>query len=152
MHAVRELQQAMPVAATDLQGLCAGSTLLTMDGELPVEHLSAGDRVITRDCGMAVVRDVTVAEAMVTPITIKPGSFGHTRPHRATVVLPGTRILIRDWRAPALYGRKDALVAASQLVDGEFVAQGAAQVMRIFALTFDTPHILYVDGLEVCSE
>jgi hypothetical protein len=32
-----------------LSGLGPGSMVMTMDGELPVEWLAAGDRVITRD-------------------------------------------------------------------------------------------------------
>ncbi len=151
MHAVRQQQQAMPVTHGDICGICAGTTLLTLDGEIPVEHLTVGDRIITRDNGMAVLRSTTRRVARVTPIVVKAGSFGHTRPDREAVILPTTKVLIRDWRAPALYGTKDALVAARDLIDGEFVSWGAAQDMPVFALAFDAPHILYADGLEVQS-
>ena len=88
MHAVHDWQQAAPVAAQGLNGLVAGTHLLTMDGELPVEHLTAGDRIITRDCGMAVLKRVEVSEVRVAPIVVKPGSFGHTRPSQTATILP----------------------------------------------------------------
>ncbi|MEY8841162.1 hypothetical protein AB9K41_19210, partial [Cribrihabitans sp. XS_ASV171] len=37
-------------------GLPADANLLTLDGEIPTEHLCAGDRVITRDSGTAILR------------------------------------------------------------------------------------------------
>ena len=59
--------------------------------------------------------------------------------------------LILGWRAKALFGDEQALVPATRLVDGEFVTLEAAQEMTIFSLDFATPHILYVDGLELAS-
>ena len=104
-------------------GICAGTTIMTLDGEIPVEHLSVGDRVITRDSGMSVLRGITTRTAKIAPIRIKAGSLGHTRPDRDMLVAPGARIHLRDWRAEALFGSKSASVAAERLVDGEFLAQ-----------------------------
>ena len=42
-------------------GLLRGTTVMTLDGELPVEHLTRGYRIITRETGMAVLRGVDVA-------------------------------------------------------------------------------------------
>ncbi|MEC9104151.1 MAG: Hint domain-containing protein, partial [Pseudomonadota bacterium] len=39
-------------------GIAAGTKVMTLDGEMPVEFLTAGDRVITRDTGMAVLKNV----------------------------------------------------------------------------------------------
>lgn len=134
---------------TEVSGLLAGTTVMTMDGVLPVEHLTAGDRVITRDCGMAILRDVTISEAEIAPIAIKAGSLGHTRPDRDTRLAPGTQVHIRDWRAEAMFGSETANVPVHRLADGEFVATAPIQKARVYDLSFDSPHIIYVDGLEV---
>ena len=136
---------------TGLSGLTAGTLVLTLDGEMPVEHLSVGDRVITRDTGMAVLREVRVTEATVAPIRIKAGSLGHTRPDEDVLVAPGAQVHIRDWRAAALYGKPQANVAAHRLVDREFIAEMPAQKMKVFTLVFDRSHIIYANGLEIVT-
>lgn len=132
-------------------GVCAGTTVMTLDGETPVEHLSVGDRVITRDSGMAVLKDIRVTRAKVQAIRIKAGSLGHTRPDRDMIVAPGARIHIRDWRAEAMFGAPTAMVEAHKLVDGEYLAQQDAHEMDIYELVFDRQHIIYADGLEIIT-
>lgn len=142
------------VATTDTQllaGACAGTTIMTLDGEMPVEHLAPGMRVITRDSGMAVLRDVTAQTVRVAPIRIKAGSLGHTRPDRDMMVAPHAQIHIRDWRAEALFGSPAAMVEAQRLVDGEFLAAQTPREMTLYTLTFDRQHILYADGIEMAS-
>lgn len=132
-------------------GLCAGTTIMTMKGEVPVEHLQVGDRVITRDAGMSVVTAITSKTTKIKPIRIKAGSLGHTRPDRDMIVAPGTQLHIRDWRAEALFGAPTATVEAHRLLDGEFLAQQDAQEAVVFDVKFDRQHIIYADGIEVVS-
>jgi hypothetical protein len=146
-----EASAAIAVATKDITGICAGTTIMTMDGELPVEHLSVGDRVITRDAGMSVLREVRVADVEIACIAIKAGSLGHTRPDRDMLVAPGALIHIRDWRAEALFGQRQATVPARRLIDGEYVAETAKARVRIFDLIFDHQHIVYADGVEMAS-
>ena len=137
------------MAPTSLSGLCAGSIVLTLDGELPVEHLSIGDRIVSRTSGTAVLRDIQVTEVMMTPIRIKAGSLGHTRPDRDMLVSPEAQLHIRDWRAEALFGTPSAMVAARRLIDGEFVAEETTRVVTLFTLVFDRPQVIYADGMEI---
>lgn len=136
---------------TQESGICAGTTIMTLEGEMPVEHLSVGDRIITRDSGMAVLRDIQVTKTRTSAIRIKAGSLGHTRPDRDMIVSPQAQLHIRDWRAEALFGAKAAMVSADRLVDGEFLAIQDAQDITIYSLTFDRQHILYADGIELAS-
>ncbi len=138
-------------AKANVSGLTAGTTVMTLDGERAVEHLSVGDRIITRDAGMSVLRDIRKTEVRVTPIRIKAGSLGHTRPQEDMIVGPDTLVHIRDWRAKALFGADVATVKAKRLLDGEFVAEVAQKTMTVYELIFDRQHILYADGLEVAS-
>ncbi len=138
-------------SGSDLTGLCTGTEVMTLDGAIPVEHLAPEDRVITRDVGMARLRDIRVTEARVALVSIKAGSLGHTRPERDMVICPGTRIHIRDWRARAMFGADTATVPARRLIDGEFVKEMAVAKVKVYDLIFDTPHIVYADGLEIAA-
>jgi hypothetical protein len=124
---------------------------MTLDGEIPVEHLSVGDRIITRDAGMSIIKAIKSRDVKMQPIRIKAGSLGHTRPDRDMMVSPGTRVHIRDWRAEALFGAAAATVEASRLVDGEFLTQLSSRDMKVFDIIFDREHILYADGVELVS-
>ena len=152
MHTGTRTRDSVASAAIELiSGVCAGTTIMTLDGEMPVEHLTPGLRIITRDSGTAVLRDVTARTVSVAPIRIKAGSLGHTRPDRDMMVAPGTQIHIRDWRAEALFGTPTAMVEAQRLVDGEFLAVQELREMTVYTLTFDRQHILYADGIEMGS-
>ncbi len=143
-----ESVQSNPVQS---QGLLAGSVILTMDGEMPVEFLNVGDRIITRDSGVATLRSITTRKITSRTVSIKAGSLGHTRPDRDVTLPAGQKLLIRDWRAEALYGTKQALINAERLADGEFVTINTAREITVFQLEFDTAQVIYADGLELAS-
>ncbi|MBL4812264.1 MAG: Hint domain-containing protein [Rhodobacteraceae bacterium] len=132
-------------------GLTAGTIVMTLDGEIPVEHLSPGDRIITRDCGMAILKDIKVTQTKATPIRIKSGALGHNRPTDDLYVAANTLIHIRDWRAEAMFGAQNATVPAEQLIDGEFITAQEKAEMRLYSLVFDRSHIIYAGGLEVVT-
>jgi len=132
-------------------GLMAGSRIMTLRGEFRVDALQPGDRVITRDSGTAMLRAIRRRRIRAPVVNIAARSLGHDRPDRDTILPAGQPVLIRDWRAQALFGAPQALVPAARLVDGEFVTLQAAAPLTLFDLEFDTPHVLYVDGLQVAS-
>ncbi|MFP4327805.1 MAG: Hint domain-containing protein [Paracoccaceae bacterium] len=134
-----------------LQGLPAGALIFTQDGELPVDHLVPGDRIITRDSGYATLQALETARAETDLVRIRRGALGHNRPPRDTLLPAAQRLLLRDWRARALYGRTQALVPVAQLVDGEFVTRAGRGVLRLFTLRFARTHVIYADGLELAS-
>ena len=135
-----------PIEAT---GLLAHSIILTLAGEKIVGDVKAGDRVITRDSGAAVVRHVRRRKITCDTVTIQAGSLGDKRPDCEAVLPAGQPILIRDWRAEALFGSRQALVAAERLIDGEFIRRDGCAELTVVELEFERAHILYVDGLEV---
>jgi hypothetical protein len=133
-------------------GIAAGAILLTLDGEIPVEHLTRGDRIITRDAGMALLSGVTFRRGLFHAVQIRGGSLGHSRPDRDILVGTNTPIHIRDWRAQALFGAPSVTLPASRLVDGEFVRNIGPHKMGVFELVFEEPHIFYADGLEISTQ
>lgn len=139
------------VTVPAVKGICAGTSVLTLKGDMAIDQITAGDRIITRDSGSAVVKDVQAATVQVAPIRIKAGSLGHTRPDRDMIVAPDTQIYIRDWRAEALFGKPAVAVAAMRLIDGEFLAQEEMVEMTVYTLIFDREHIIYADGVEMIT-
>ncbi|WP_299029552.1 Hint domain-containing protein [uncultured Sulfitobacter sp.] len=139
-----------PYATRDT-GLLQGTTLLTLEGEMPVEFISVGDKIITRDSGIARVEHIQRTTRKVHTIALAAGSLGHTRPERDATLAGDQMCLIRDWRAQALFGADRALVAARTLVDGEFIRDLGMQEQTLFQIFCDGPHILYADGLEVST-
>ena len=138
-------------AKVQASGFAAGAIIMTLDGEKPVEDLRAGDRIITRDTGMAILKDVSQRTVRTHAVRIQAGSLGHTRPVRDVLLPAGQSILIRDWRAEAMFNAKRAMVQAIQLIDGEFITDEGEAQLTLFTLEFDAPHVLYVDGLELAS-
>lgn len=142
--------QYAPYASRDI-GLLQGTMLLTLDGEMPIEFVNVGDKVITRDSGIARVEHIQRSKRMVHTIAVAAGSLGHTRPERDALLAGDQMCLIRDWRAQALFSADRALVAARTLVDGEFIRDLGMQEQTLIQIFCDGPHILYADGLEVST-
>ncbi|MEO1780185.1 MAG: Hint domain-containing protein [Pseudomonadota bacterium] len=130
-------------------GLVAGTIVLTSDGEIPVEFLSPGDRIITRNAGMVALRAVETEKVKTDAVRINAGALGHIRPPH-TVMLPAAQtVLVRDWRAKALGGASQAVLPAGCLVDDEHITSLGARQMVLVKLGFDAPYVIYADGLEL---
>ena len=132
-------------------GIAAGAIIYTKDGALPVEYLCPGDRIITRDAGLVTLRAVDWRRGRVDRVRIRRGVLGHLRPLRDTEIPADQGVLIRDWRAQALFGAAQAVVPAARLVDGAHVTDEGAGEMTLFTLRFDRPHVIYADGLELAA-
>jgi hypothetical protein len=130
----------------ELTGIGAGTLVLTLEGELPIEHLAAGDRLITR-AGARTLRRITshkVREAWI----ISPGALGTDRPEGTVTVGPSQHVLVRDWRAKAMTGKDSATLPVARLADGEYIAFSDAPV-RLWRLEFDAEEVVYAGGMEV---
>jgi hypothetical protein len=132
-------------------GLLQGTLILTLEGEMPAESLSIGDKVITRDSGTARVEYIQRTTRMVHTIAVAAGSLGDTRPKRDAILAADQMCLIRDWRAQAMFNADRALVAARTLVDGEFIRDLGMQERTLIQIFCDGPHILYSEGLEIST-
>jgi hypothetical protein len=132
-------------------GFVAGTILLTLDGEVPVEQLVPGMQMITRNSGFAELENVDIQEVTTRPVCIDSGVTGDNYPDRDLVLGPDQPVLVRDWRARAMFGAEQALVPVNALVDGEFIDFAPLQTLTLFNPVFDCRHILYVEGLELAS-
>lgn len=101
-----------------------GTMIATHSGELPVEILRAGDKVITRDNGIQPIRWIGKsvmyaqdfqADPHLLPILIRQGALGRGLPERDLMVSPNHRILVPSERTSLVYKEREVLVAAKHL-------------------------------------
>lgn len=130
-------------------GMLLGTPVLTLDGELPVEFLAPGDRVLTRG-GMRRVQSIEVTSVQNARVVhIARDSLGVGRPVATITVSPTQQILLRDWRAKAILGQPEALISAERLTDGEYVRADILAEARFFTLRFERSEIIYAGGVEL---
>ncbi|WP_438975166.1 Hint domain-containing protein, partial [Roseicyclus sp.] len=132
-----------------------GTLIATPRGEVPVESLREGDRVITRDNGIQEIRwvgnrtlsrDELALNPSLKPILIKAGSLGQGLPERDMVVSPQHRLLIAGDRTQLYFDESEVLVAAKHLVNN-----GAIQTLETLRTTyihfmFDRHEVVLSDG------
>lgn len=136
-----------------IHGVTARTQILTCGGEKPAAQLKTSDRIITRDNG-ALPLLATISRMPHTPqdmVHIPANAFGVGRPACDMDVLPDQPIVVRDCRAMMLYGRSQARVAASRLVDGRVVKFCTRDAEPMMALHFTAPSVIYANGLELLS-
>jgi hypothetical protein len=135
--------------ATLDHGIAFGTAVLMLDGEIPVEYLTPGDRILTRSGArrLRAVEVTVVRNARV--IRISAGTLGVDRPGDDMIVSPDQPILIRDWRAKALYGAATAMVPAARLADGEYIRAEVLDEVRFYTLRLDADEVIYAGGLEL---
>ena len=131
------------------QGLIAGTLVLTLSGEMPVEYLSVGDRVITRSGARAVtaVRSTVLPTAKM--VCISASALGIEQPADDMRVAPDQGIHIRDWRAKALKGVAQTVIAAKELLDGEYIRTETVVGACIYSVEFERAEVIYANGVEV---
>ena len=136
-----------------LQAMRAGTPVLTLDGELPVEFLSVGDRLLTRNGARRLKQiEVTVVQN-ARMVRISKNALGVERPADDVMVSADQQILVRDWRAKALYGTSQAMVPACRLADGEYIRSEIVSDVRLYTLGFEDDAVIYAGGLELaCSK
>lgn len=102
-----------------------GTLIATPRGEVPVEDLRPGDRVITRDNGLREVawtgarplnHQVLAANPHLQPVLILQGSLGNGLPERDMLVSPNHRMLVANDRTALYFDDHEVLVAAKHLV------------------------------------
>lgn len=132
-----------------------GTMIATPRGEIPVEDLRVGDRVITRDNGIQVIRwvgarRISAAEmndaADLRAVRIGQGALGHGLPERDMTVSPQHRVLIANDDTALYFDEREVLVAAKHLVGRPgIVRMGASDTVYVHVM-FDNHEVILSDG------
>ena len=126
----------------------SGTLIRTQAGKVPVERLSVGDLVRTKDAGLQPIRWIgkrlMPAQGKMAPIEIAMNAFGE---HGLLRVSPLHRILVRNTHADLLFGSAEVLIAAQDLIDGRSVKQIEGGYVEYVHLLFDEHQIVWSNGL-----
>ena len=144
-------RKASQLAEGTVHGIAEGTHVFAARGAVPVESLSPGDRVVTRE-GMRVLSRVWVEDHAGPVILVKAGTLGHAQPARDLKFAAGTPVVMRQWRSRGEADRRHTVVPLLRLVDGVEIRRGEDEVLRTYTLQFDTDQVVYAEGLEVFCE
>ncbi|MDJ0629618.1 MAG: Hint domain-containing protein [Rhodobacter sp.] len=131
----------------------AGTLIATEIGDIPIERLAPGDRILTLDSGFVPLRAIgstlcSRAEQMchphLLPVICPPGSLGNEREFRCS---RSHRALFRSAAAELYFGQNEVLSAAGLAIGyrGIHVAPIGAAV-HYFHLLFDKHEVVLAEG------
>ncbi len=132
-----------------------GTRIATPRGELCVEDLEVGDRIITRDNGIQEIRWMGVRElaspdlaklSHLRPVLIKKGALGNGLPERDMKVSPNHRMLVANEKAAFYFEEREVLVAAKHLVGLPGVELAEVEEVTYIHFMFDQHEVVLSDG------
>ncbi|PFG63357.1 Ca2+-binding RTX toxin-like protein [Thioclava sp. ES.031] len=132
-----------------------GTLIATPRGEVPVETLREGDKVLTRDNGIQEVRWAGRAEMSrerlqhaphLKPVLIRKGSLGNDLPERDMMVSPNHRMLVANDKTALYFEEHEVLVAAKHLVANRGVDTVETLGTSYLHFMFDRHEVLLANG------
>ena len=132
-----------------------GTLIATPKGERKVEELEVGDRIITRDNGMQVIRwigkrdmsgEELAAKEHLRPVLIRQGALGNDLPERDMMVSPQHRVLIANDKTALYFEEREVLVAAKHLTDMEGIDVVDVSHTTYIHIMFDQHEVILSDG------
>lgn len=150
------MRDAGDLVPTGVACFTRGTAIATDRGEVPVEALRPGDRVLTQDNGyqelQLVVRHAIGSKALyrdakLLPIRIMAGALGAGLPVRDLVVSRQHRMVANSSIVKRMFGAATVLVAAIRLTElpGVHVEADAARV-EYYHLVFDRHEVIFAHG------
>lgn len=119
----------------------------TARGEIPVEELEIGDRVITRDNGYQEIRWIGSARRKavekLAPILFREGTIGN---HRDLLVSQNQRVLIKSAEAELWTGQFENLMPAKFMVNGDSIVKVEGGEVEYFHILFDHHEVILSEG------
>lgn len=140
---------------------CAGTLIRTERGDVAVEELQVGDRVMTRDNGLQDLRwigskalDASQLHLFrqLRPVRIRAGALGGGLPLRDLRVSQQHRVLVGSRIAERIFGQPEVLVAAKHLLGLPGIEiDDSLQPLFYHHLLFDRHEVLFSEGAQTES-
>lgn len=140
--------------STDFVCYSSGTKILTEHGEVAVEHLKAGDLVVTLDRGLQPIRWIHTSDHLLKdtaadakPILIAAGALGSGRPEQDLIVSPQHRILVGGHKQLDAVVETEAFAMAKSLtkLKGIRTMRGKSKVTWIH-FACDRHEIVFANG------
>ena len=132
-----------------------GTMIATPRGEVAVETLRQGDKIITRDNGIQEIRWVghkdmswrdLAANPHLKPVLVRQGSLGNGLPERDMMVSPNHRLLVANDRTALYFDEHEVLVAAKHLVSTQGVHSVDSMGTSYIHFMFDRHEVVLSNG------
>ncbi|MGB7262817.1 MAG: Hint domain-containing protein, partial [Albidovulum sp.] len=142
-----EVDTGAELQAIGIPCFTRGTFITTERGEVAIEDLREGDRVLTMDHGAQPIRWIgskkVAAIGPLAPIVIPDGALDNIRELR---VSPQHRMLICGWQAELLFSEPEVLVAARHLIGKAGVRSATGGEVEYFHMLFDQHEIVFAAG------
>ncbi len=140
---MKRLAQAASVSFTK------GTHITKADGkQVPIEDLKPGDMILTRNNGPQelqwVGQDTTRAVGDFAPVLIRQGAMNNTRD---LLISPDHRLFVYQRTDKLGAGRKQVMIKARHLVNGDTVVRQEGGFVDYYQLLFNNHYIVYAEGI-----
>ncbi len=132
-----------------------GTMIATPRGQVPVESLRPGDKVVTRDNGLQEIRWTgsksmswadLAANPHMKPVLVKQGSLGNGLPERDMMVSPNHRLLVANDRTALYFDEHEVLVAAKHLAGSKGMHSVDTAGVTYIHFMFDRHEVVLSNG------
>ena len=132
-----------------------GTLIATPRGQVPVEQLHVGDKIITRDNGIQEIAWLgqkempgkqLIANPHLKPILIKAGALGNGLPERDMLVSPNHRVLVASDLTQLYFEEREVLAAAKHLVGSGGIHQVDVTNTTYIHFMFERHEVVLSDG------
>lgn len=132
-----------------------GTRIATPKGEVRVEALRAGDKVVTRDNGLQEIRwvgekrlsaEMIAQMPRLRPVLIRAGALGKGLPERDMLVSPNHRVLMMGERPALYFDETEVLASAKHLVGADGISRVDASALTYVHFMFDHHEVVLSDG------
>lgn len=141
--------------AQALSGFGPDTRILTQDGQLPVEWLAPGDRIVTHDHGLQTLRWIGFAsvsarkladQPALRPVATSASDLDGTLPDDLLVLGPGTEMLLSGAEVELHFGCDRALARACDILEPA-TRRPALGGLTYFQLGFDAHEVVSANGV-----
>ncbi|WP_239025469.1 Hint domain-containing protein [Roseicyclus persicicus] len=159
VHRSERTLRATPSERPSVICFTPGTRLRTETGDVAIEDLGPGHRLLTRDDGpqdvlwtghrrMSGARLFAMPEQR--PIRLRRGALGVDRPDADLIVSPEHRVLVTGRAARDLWGEDEVLVRAADLVGDRYITvDHSLRETWYIHLMLDRHQVIWANGLEV---
>ncbi len=126
----------------------AGTRILTERGEVAIEQLKAGDKVMTADHGAQPIRwigqSTVPAMGKLAPIFVPAHRLPGAK--RGLLVSPQHRFAFGHWQAELMFGEDEVFVSATHMEDGHDVLRMPCASVTYFHILLDRHEVIFAEG------
>ncbi|MEM0976564.1 MAG: Hint domain-containing protein [Pseudomonadota bacterium] len=134
-----------------------GTRIETENGEIPIEELSVGDRVVTKDRGNQVIRWIGTRRIALTdanfdrlrPYVVAAGAFGDGVPNADLRLSPEHLILFDHALTEIMFSVSEALISAKSLGDHPKIKRSSKNIVDYWHLSTGAHDLVRANGLWV---